>query len=111
MIGHLQSNKARNLLSIPNLEVLESLDSTKLAKKLNDLCEEKKRKLKVYIEVLTSPVPSIRYFKHSNIAKYGVPLANVSELLNFILTECKNLEICGLMTMPELHDKSAYKVI
>lgn len=34
-IGHLQSNKAKGLIAgVPNLEVLETLDTTKLADKL-----------------------------------------------------------------------------
>lgn len=34
-IGHLQSNKAKALVAgVPNLEVLETLDSVKLANKL-----------------------------------------------------------------------------
>lgn len=34
-IGHLQSNKANGLVKIPNLHVVETVDSLKLARKLN----------------------------------------------------------------------------
>ena len=43
-IGHLQSNKCRTLAKIPNLYMVETLDSTKLAEKLSVLEEQLLRK-------------------------------------------------------------------
>lgn len=43
-IGHLQSNKAKALLAgVPNLDVLETLDSVKLANKLQVTIEGERR--------------------------------------------------------------------
>ena len=52
MIGHLQSNKAKKLLAVPNLSVLETLDSESLAAKLQNECERLSRFLSVYIQWL-----------------------------------------------------------
>jgi PLP dependent protein len=51
--------KAKKLVSeIPNLAVVESVDSFKLAKKLNDACDKvydsTDKKLKIYLQVNTS---------------------------------------------------------
>ena len=54
MIGRLQSNKCKKLLSVPGLTVVESVDSIKLATKLNALCDKQGRVLPIYIEVFTS---------------------------------------------------------
>lgn len=50
-IGHLQSNKAKELITaVPNLVVLETVDTPKLANKLNTHCEGR-APLQVYIQV------------------------------------------------------------
>ena len=57
LIGHLQSGKCNQLLrKIPNLWVMESVDSIKLAEKLNSACSlaERKDPLNVFVEVHTS---------------------------------------------------------
>lgn len=38
-IGHLQSNKARAICKIPNLYMVETVDSVKLASKLDSECK------------------------------------------------------------------------
>jgi PLP dependent protein len=53
-IGHLQSNKAKKLVKVPNLHVLETLDSEKLATLLDKECGKLSRTLNVMIQVLTS---------------------------------------------------------
>ena len=53
MIGHLQSNKCKKLLSIPNLHVIETVDSDKIALKLNSICVAQGKTIPVLIEVLT----------------------------------------------------------
>ena len=53
-IGHIQSNKAKKLVSVPNLRMIESLDSLKLAEKLNKELEKIEReKLDVLVQVAT----------------------------------------------------------
>ncbi|KAH8742138.1 hypothetical protein FG386_003465 [Cryptosporidium ryanae] len=88
-IGRLQRNKAKTLLSIPNLEVFETLDSVKMAKLLDELCIERCSPLKVMIQVKTSIEES----------KNGIDVSNVLDLFEFVMLECKNLSFYGLMTM------------
>lgn len=54
MIGHVQSNKAKLLMSVPNLYVLETLDSKKLASKVNNIATQQDRILRVLVQVVTS---------------------------------------------------------
>lgn len=55
-IGHLQRNKVSKLLSIPGLYLIETIDSEKLAKVINDGWKRlnKTSKLKVMVQVNTS---------------------------------------------------------
>jgi uncharacterized pyridoxal phosphate-containing UPF0001 family protein len=52
-IGHLQTNKCQKLLSLENLETIETIDSEKLADHLQRLLPQDRR-LKVFIQVNTS---------------------------------------------------------
>lgn len=57
LIGHLQSGKCNQLIrKIPNLWVIESVNSIKLAEKLNSACKlaERADPLNVFVEVHTS---------------------------------------------------------
>ncbi|CAG2191392.1 PROSC [Mytilus edulis] len=90
-IGHVQTNKAKNLAAIPNLYMCETVHSEKLAKKLNKELEKagKTEKLKVLVQVNTS--------REEN--KNGVSTSKVSDLVNLIRTKCTELEFKGLMTI------------
>lgn len=91
-IGHLQSNKVKTLLEgVPSLSCLETLDSEKLANKLNNAVESLGRDpLKVYVQVNTSGEES----------KYGVePGDECVSLCKHVLTSCPNLRLAGLMTI------------
>lgn len=50
-IGHLQSNKCKSLLGIPNLERISSVDSVNLANKLEVTCLESSRTVDVLVQV------------------------------------------------------------
>ena len=57
LIGHLQTGKVNQLIrKIPNLWAVESVDSIKLAEKLNSACilAEREEPLNVFVEVHTS---------------------------------------------------------
>jgi pyridoxal phosphate enzyme (YggS family) len=97
-IGHLQSNKASSLLeAVPNLAVLHTVDSAKLASKVNQAVEKvldarrQRRPLDVFIQVNTSGEES----------KSGVaPGPDVATLAKFIAgADCPNLRLAGLMTI------------
>ena len=83
LIGHLQSNKARQAAEL--FQVIETVDSEKLAQRLN----ETGRQLEVMIEVKLSPEQS----------KAGAAPEELSRLIETI-RGCANLNLTGLMTMP-----------
>lgn len=83
LIGHLQSNKAR--LAADVFQVVETVDSEKLARRLN----ESGKPLEVMIEVKLS---------HEQ-TKAGAAPEELPELIEAIRS-CNNLRLTGLMTMP-----------
>lgn len=53
-IGHLQTNKINKIINIPNLFMIETVDSKKLATNLNEKWTKLNEKLNVMIQVNTS---------------------------------------------------------
>lgn len=95
MIGHVQSRKAR--LVVDHFDWLHSLDSLKLAERMNRFCAEKNRVLPVLLEFNVG----------GEVSKFGWPAWEESQwdaLTTDIsrLLQLQNLRICGLMTMPPL---------
>lgn len=92
-IGHLQSGKANRLVrDVPNLSVIETVDTMKLASKLNNACElaERKEGLGIYLQVDTSGEDS----------KSGIGLGKeLLDLADEIKTKCPLLRTAGLMTI------------
>jgi pyridoxal phosphate enzyme (YggS family) len=99
-IGHLQSGKASKLVrEVPNLAVVETVDSMKLASKLNNACESAERdSLKIYLQVDTS----------GEDTKSGVLPAEAAGLATEIKAQCPRLEIAGLMTIGAPGDLSCF---
>ncbi|KAJ1617410.1 hypothetical protein T492DRAFT_605475 [Pavlovales sp. CCMP2436] len=91
-VGHLQSNKAKHIASLPNLACVESVDSVKIADALDKACATRKKPLSVYVQVNSSGEES----------KYGVAPADAAELYAHIRTKCKRLRCAGLMTIGAL---------
>jgi pyridoxal phosphate enzyme (YggS family) len=83
LIGHLQSNKSR--IAGDLFQVIETVDSEKLARRLDQL----NRPLEVMIEVKLSHEES----------KEGAPPESLPALIDAIRA-CPNLRLTGLMTMP-----------
>jgi len=97
LIGHLQTNKARMVVKqVKNLEMVESVDSRKLATELNKACELAHRgtRLPVLIQVNTSGEES----------KYGCAPDEAVGLYGHVLAQCPRLEPRGLMTIGRLAD-------
>jgi PLP dependent protein len=97
MIGHLQSRKVG--IVAENFDLLQSLDSLRLAEKLDRQLAEVGRVLPVLLEMNVSGEES----------KFGWPAweeAQWSSLLPEIQTiqALPHLALCGLMTMPPLYD-------
>jgi len=89
MIGHLQTNKAGKAAEL--FSAIDSVDSLKLADKLNDSAHKLGKKLAVLIEVNVG----------GEAAKSGVP-PNSPELDRLLSAapQLDHLEISGLMTVP-----------
>lgn len=97
-IGHLQTNKVKALLSVDNLEVVETVDSIKLAEALNKACKAQGRPvLKVMIQVKTS----------NETSKSGAQLSEALDILKYIASDCESLKFIGLMTMGDADVENA----
>ena len=91
-IGHLQTNKINALLkNVPNLWMVESVDSVKLADVLNAACQRLalRDRLRVLVEVSTSDEES----------KTGIAPSEAESLGQHIIMNCASLHFCGLMTV------------
>ena len=95
-IGHLQSNKVKQIARIPNLAMVESVDSRKLASELNKACLSLARpgRLPVLIQVNTS----------GEASKFGCAPEEAVGLFGHVLASCPALEPRGLMTIGRLAD-------
>ncbi|XP_058788142.1 uncharacterized protein LOC131662388 [Vicia villosa] len=90
-IGHLQSNKAKALLSgVPNLAMVEGVDNQKVANNLDRMVSTLGRNpLRVLVQVNTSGEES----------KSGVDPSSCVDLAKHVKLSCPNLEFSGLMTI------------
>jgi len=86
LIGHLQSNKAKRAVDI--FDMIETIDSLKIAKKVDRLCSEAGKIMPVLVEINSG--------KESN--KTGVLPKDVDELI-WEISDLLNLRVQGLMTM------------
>jgi len=86
MIGHLQRNKAKKAVEL--FDMIETIDSVRLAREINKHCAKKGKTMEVLIEINSG--------KESN--KTGVLPENVEKLILQIKT-LPFLKIQGLMTM------------
>lgn len=85
-IGHLQTNKARKALEI--FDEIHSVDSLKLAEKLNSEAENIEKKLPVLVQVNVD----------EDEQKFGFSAQELLETTS-VLANFRNLEIRGLMTI------------
>ncbi|MGD1698933.1 YggS family pyridoxal phosphate-dependent enzyme [Dapis sp. BLCC M229] len=87
LIGHLQSNKV--VKALKQFQWIHSVDSLKLAKRLDGLAEESSCSPNICLQVKILPDPN----------KYGW---SIPELMTDLteLNQCQNLKIKGLMTIP-----------
>ncbi|XP_055151938.1 pyridoxal phosphate homeostasis protein isoform X5 [Symphalangus syndactylus] len=98
-IGHLQKQNVNKLMAVPNLFMLETVDSVKLADKVNSSWQKKgsPERLKVMIQINTSGEES----------KHGLPPSETIAIVEHINAKCPNLEFVGLMTIGSFgHDLS-----
>jgi len=88
-IGHLQSNKIQK--AIPSFDWIHSVDSLKLAQKLDHLAANRPHKPRICLQVKILSDPN----------KYGWIIPDLLAALPH-LNACSNLDIVGLMTIPPL---------
>ena len=86
-IGHLQSNKTRKAINL--FDVLQTVDSINLAKKINKICREQKKKQSLYLQVNAGEDP----YKH------GITVNNALNIAQQI-SAMKNISLDGIMTIP-----------
>jgi len=89
MVGHLQSRKAA--LAADLFDIIHSVDSVKLARRLDRFCAERNRLMPVLLEINVS----------GELSKYGFPLAD-RDMLGTAVAEMlalSHVRIEGLMTM------------
>jgi len=92
LIGHLQSNKARRAVEL--FDVIQSVDSTELAQRLDRICGETGRNsLPILVQVDLA----------GEATKSGIPAAEFPRLIDVIAT-CKHLSLKGLMMLPPYFD-------
>jgi pyridoxal phosphate enzyme (YggS family) len=93
LIGHLQSNKAKKAAEL--FHAVDSVDSLRLAERLNQAATEAGKKLEVLIEIKVGQEES----------KAGIPLDSpeLEELLR-AAPQLQGLHIRGLMTVPPFTD-------
>ena len=94
LIGHLQSNKAKQALQA--FDVLQSVDSAELAARLGRIATELGLTREVYVQVNSGDDP----------AKFGCDLAEAPAVLEALLPH-RSLKVIGLMAIAPLSDDPA----
>lgn len=84
-VGHLQSNKVKKAIEI--FDMIQSVDSLKLAKKISDQCVESRKQMPVLIEILTDEKKG-----------FGIRPDELKDFLEEI-SLFKDLRVQGLMTI------------
>lgn len=92
MIGSLQTNKVRDLLRVPGLSLVHSLDRRRLADELQHELGRGGRQLDVLIEVHAT----------GEATKHGCPIDDVPALIEHVQTACPAIAVRGVMAMGPL---------
>ena len=91
LIGHLQANKAR--LAVQTFDVIQTIDSSEIAARLDRIAAEEGRRLVVLLQVDLG----------KEATKSGADEAELRGITQ-TLDACHNLELKGLMTLPPFFD-------
>lgn len=87
LVGHLQSNKAKHAVEL--FDVIHSLDSAKLAVKLNEACRENGKRLSVLLQVDLG----------KETTKFGADPDQVRDIIE-VVSGLDGIRLDGLMTIP-----------
>jgi pyridoxal phosphate enzyme (YggS family) len=91
MVGHLQRNKAAKAVAM--FDMIQSVDSARLAREIDRRCAEAGRSMDVLVEVNTS----------GEVTKFGVRPESAIDMVGEI-SEFPNLNVKGLMTIGAFTD-------
>lgn len=91
LIGHLQTNKVKQIVG--EVDMIESVDSVKLAAEINKVSKNKGLVTNILVEVNVGKEDS----------KSGIYIEQLEELLNEIAL-MSNIKVKGLMTIPPICD-------
>lgn len=95
LIGSLQTNKVRDVLGVPGLTLVHSLDRVRLADELQRELSRVGRRLEVLLQIHATEEPT----------KHGVEPGEAAALLAHVRAACPALTVTGLMAMgPQLGD-------
>lgn len=97
MIGSLQTNKVRDLLRLPGLNLLHSLDRARLADELQHELQRAGRPIDALLEVHAT----------AEATKHGCPIDDVPALLDHVLAKCPAIALRGVMAMGPLQGDPA----
>ena len=87
LIGHLQSNKVRKAVDL--FDVIQTVDSINLAKKIDSICKESRKKQNLYLQINTGEDPK----------KHGISTKNARSAAMEI-SKMENITLDGIMTIP-----------
>lgn len=94
LIGHLQRNKVKYVVRMPNCRLIHSVDSFRLAEEIQRQCEKEERVMEILIQVNVA----------NDDAKFGVPVGEALAMVKDIAT-LERVKVKGLMTIvPEADD-------
>lgn len=92
LIGSLQTNKVRDLLGVPGLVLVHSLDRPRLADELQRQLGSRGARLDVLLQIHATDEPT----------KHGCEPAAAAALLAHVVNRCPALHVRGLMAMGPL---------
>lgn len=96
LIGHLQKNKVRKAVRL--YDYIQTVDSLSLAKKINKIAKEEKKKQKIFLQINIGDLEN----------RYGF-LTKEIETAASIIKLYKNISIEGVMIIPpRIEDKKKY---
>lgn len=94
LIGHLQRNKVKQLSLMPNLQLIHSVDSLRLAEEIEKRCQFAKRQMAILLQINVA----------NDDAKFGLLPHQTWEVL-IEVAKLERIKIKGLMTIvPEVKD-------
>lgn len=94
LIGHLQTNKAR--LAAEVFDRIESVDSVKLARVLEEDAEEIGRELRVFVQARVGDEET----------KHGIPLDQLEATVDEMEGACPRVRVVGVMSIPPPRDRA-----